>query len=197
MPVSYTNRKGTTYTLYKGETKTGKPRYYFGRSDQGQDELVEELPHGYTISESVNGIVSLVKERPVSIYPEEVAVVERAIKRHPGAKRYRIAVKGKRREIYERLGSDYNAVLKKIFPSELFTPDRVEWLQYFEERNAQFSPVLRFTLINPAQREFGVERMCYRSDVDDWLELMRSGTVSKLASELVPTLGTDDFFELW
>jgi hypothetical protein len=38
MPVSYTNRKGLTYTLYRGQTKTGKPHYYFGRADQSQGE---------------------------------------------------------------------------------------------------------------------------------------------------------------
>ena len=61
MPVSYTNRKGLTYTLYHGQTKTGKPRYAFGRAGQGQDEPVTEFPTGFTMSESVNGVVSLVK----------------------------------------------------------------------------------------------------------------------------------------
>jgi hypothetical protein len=28
MSVSYTNRKGLTYTLYRGQTKAGKLRYY-------------------------------------------------------------------------------------------------------------------------------------------------------------------------
>ncbi len=32
MPITYTNRKGVTYTLCRGETKTGKPRYYFSRT---------------------------------------------------------------------------------------------------------------------------------------------------------------------
>ncbi len=44
MPVSYTNRKGLTYTLYRGQTKTGKPRYYFGREGQSQGEPVMEHP---------------------------------------------------------------------------------------------------------------------------------------------------------
>jgi len=48
-PVSYTNRKGLMYTLYRRQTKTGKPRYYFGRVGQGQGELVTELPPGFTI----------------------------------------------------------------------------------------------------------------------------------------------------
>ena len=49
MPVSYTNRKGLRYTLYRGQTRTGKPRYYFGREGQGQGEPVTELPPGFTI----------------------------------------------------------------------------------------------------------------------------------------------------
>jgi hypothetical protein len=64
MPVSYTNRKGITYMLYRGQTRTGKPRYYIGRPVQGQGEPVTEIPPGYTISESVNGVVSLAKDRP-------------------------------------------------------------------------------------------------------------------------------------
>src|SRR3989442_13562402 len=76
MSISYTNRKGVTYTLYRGQTKTGKPRYYFGRAGQSQGEAVTELPPGFTISESVNGVVSLVKDRPSLIQPEEGAAIE-------------------------------------------------------------------------------------------------------------------------
>jgi len=51
MPVTYTNRKGFTYYLCRGMTKTGKPRYYFAR--EIKDEPLEQIPDGYTISESV------------------------------------------------------------------------------------------------------------------------------------------------
>ena len=44
MPVSYTNRKGVAYTLYRGQTRTGKPRYYFGLPGQSQGEPVTEIP---------------------------------------------------------------------------------------------------------------------------------------------------------
>src|SRR5256886_15667490 len=63
MPVSYTNRKGVTYTLYRGQTRTGKPRYYFGLPAHSQGEPVMESPPGFTISESVNGVGFLVKQR--------------------------------------------------------------------------------------------------------------------------------------
>ena len=114
MPVSYTNRKGLTYTLYRGQTKTGKPRYYFGRPGQGQGEPVTELPPGFTISESVNGVVSLVKDRPSLIQPEEVAAIEAALQQHPEARQYRIAVKHDRIEIYEQVGPDYDTLLGEL-----------------------------------------------------------------------------------
>src|SRR5260370_42577641 len=104
MPVSYTNRKGLTYTLYRGQTKTGKPRYYFGRAGQSQGEPVTELPPGFTISESVNGVVSLVKDRPSPIQPEEAGAVEAAVQQHPEARRYRVPVNTDRIEIYEQGG---------------------------------------------------------------------------------------------
>src|SRR5436853_97933 len=199
MPISYTNRKGVTYTLYRGLTRTGKPRYYFGRPDQSQGEPVTELPPGFTISESVNGVVSLVKDRPSQIRPEEVAAVEAVLKQHPEARRYRVAVKQNRIEIYEQLGPDYVALFSEMPFAGLSKPGLAEELRDLEERHAQYTPVMRFNLLDLAQRRFGVERMCYRSSVDGWLELMqiRPGPVAELACELVPTLGTDEFFELW
>src|SRR5713226_7222890 len=161
VPVSYTNRKGQTYTLYKGQTRTGKPRYYFGRTGQGQGEPVTEIPPGFKISESVNGVVSLVKDRPSLIQPEEVATVEEAMKQHPEARRYRIAAKDDRIEIYEQVGPSYDTILSELHMTERFGPGLAERLQSEEERYAQYTPVLRFTLLDPTQRQFGVERMCY------------------------------------
>jgi hypothetical protein len=197
MPVSYTNRKGVTYTLYRGQTRTGKPRYYFGRTDQGQGEPVTELPLGYTISESVNGVVSLVKDRPALIQPEEEAAVEAAVQQHPEARRYRVAVKGNRIEVYEQVGPDYNALVSELHIPGLSRPGLAEELWALEERHAHYTPVVRFTLRDPKQRLFGSERMSSLGGIDDWLELEQTGPVAELARALVPTLGTDAFFELW
>ena len=195
--VSYTNRKGLTYTLYRGQTKTGKPRYYFARADQGQGEPVEELPPGFTISESVNGVVSLVKDRPSLIQPDEVEAIEAAVQQHPESRRYRVAVKGNRIEIYEQVGPDYNALVSGLHIPGLSRPGLAEQLRDLEERHAQYTPVLRFTLLDPKQRRFGSERMCYLESIDGWLELEQTGSVAQLARALIPTLGTEQFYELW
>src|SRR5437867_1095653 len=147
MPVSYTNRKGVTYTLYRGQSKTGKPRYYFDRAGQGQGEAVMELPPNFTISESVNGVVSLVKERPSLIQPEEVATIEAEIQQHPQARRYRVVDKHDRIEIYEPVGPDYEVLLKELHIPGLSSPGLAERLQAHEERYARYTPVLRFILL--------------------------------------------------
>ena len=197
MPISYTNRKGLTYTLYRGQTKTGKPRYYFGRAGQGQGEAVTEIPPGFSISESVNSVVSLVKDRPSLIQPEEVAAIEAAVQQHPEARRYRVAVKGNRIEVYEQVGPDYNALVSELHLPGLSRPGLAEQLQALEERHAHYTPVLRFTLLDPKQRRFGTERMCYLGSIDGWLELGQTGPVATLARALIPTLGTEQFYELW
>ena len=197
MLVSYTNRKGLTYTLYRGQTRTGKPRYYFGRPGQGQGEPVTEIPPGFTISESVNGVVSLVKDRPSVIQPEEVAAVEAAMQQHPEARRYRVAVKHDRIEVYEQISPDYDALLSELHIANLSSPGLAERLQAVEERHARYTPVLRFILLDPARRRFGAQRMCYLESIDDWLELGQTGSAAQLARALIPTLGTDQFYELW
>ena len=104
MPITYTNRKGVTYHLCLGITKTGKPRYYFTREPKG--EPLEEIPEGFRISESVNGIVSLVRDIPAQILPEEFTAVEAALQQHPKSRKYRISVKHNRIQVYEQIGAN-------------------------------------------------------------------------------------------
>lgn len=199
MPISYTNRKGQTYTLYKGQTKSGKPRYYFGRTSQ-EGEPVTELPPGFTISESVNGVVSLSKEHPSLIQPEETATIEAVVKQHPQGHQYRVVTKHDYIEIYEPIGPSFDEFARLLQDTGVRrSPDAVANWRAEHEQRASYTPVLRFTLLDPAQRCFGAKRMCYRSSVDGWLELHQTGPgpIAKLAATLIPTLGTDEFFELW
>jgi len=197
MSVNYINRKGQTYTLYRGQTKTGKPRYYFGRMGQSQGEPVTDLPPGFTISESVNGVVSLVKDRSSLILPEEVAAIEAAVKQHPEARRYRMTVKHNLVEIYEQIGPNFDTLFSLLQTSLQLDSGLASRLQSEEEHYARYTPVLRFMLLDPMRRWFGVKRMCYRSSIDGWLELRQTGPMAELAHALIPTLGTDQFFELW
>lgn len=195
MPITYTNRKGFKYFLNKGVTKTGKPRYAFAREQKG--EPVNEVPQGYEIEESVNGIVSLVKFRHKLIPYEESACVDDELKRHPKARNYRIAVKDKYIIVYEKIGWNVDKMLK-IFDGFLpVLPGARERFEEEGDRNAQFTPVMRFILDNQETREYHAQRWCYLGSIDDWIHVGRSGKIDQLAKELTPKLGTDDFFEIF
>ena len=42
MAIEYVNRRGDTYYLHQGKTKTGKPTYFFSRKKEGT--LAEAIP---------------------------------------------------------------------------------------------------------------------------------------------------------
>jgi hypothetical protein len=195
MPVTYTNRKGVTYYLCRGITKTGKPRYYFAREIKG--EPVDEIPEGFKISESVNGIVSLAKERPSQILPGEVASVEASVGRHPKAHNYRVAVKHERIEIYERVGPDVDDLIARSSGIRGLLAAQADQLRELQDRHAQFTPVLRLILADAERRTFRVERWCHLGSIDDWINVGTMGPVSELAREWVPRLGTDRLFAVY
>jgi hypothetical protein len=62
------------------------------------------------------------------------------------------------------------------------------------ERYARFTPVLRFILSDTKRRTFRVERMHYGGR-EEWFEIRPTGPVKRLAQQLIPTLGTNAFFE--
>jgi hypothetical protein len=196
MPVTYTNRKGHIYYLCQGTTKTGKLRYYFARESKAGSP--DQIPDGYRISESVNGVVSLIKDRPQLILPQEIAIVEAVLARHPKGRDYRLAVHKNQMIIYERLGPDVeslSAIFEKFspLPSVIMTKRLQEQL----DKMARFSPILRFRLVNPEERKFYAERWSYFGDVDNWINIDEAGKLDKLVRRLIPKLGTDNFFELF
>jgi hypothetical protein len=198
MPISYTNRQGTTYLLCRTTTGTGAARYVFAREPRG--ELVEVLPEGYIITESVNGQVSLTRPRSSPILPAEVAAVEAAVRRHPRAGNYRVGVKGKTIEVYERVGPDMDEIVAMLSDEGVgILPSRLASARAEHDRRARFQPVLRFVLLDAARRHFHPERWCYLGRIDGWLALSFTGMgdLEHLAARLVPTLGTDAFFELY
>jgi hypothetical protein len=194
MAVTYTNWRGVTYYLCRGVTKTGKPRYYFAREPKG--EPVEQIPEGWRISESINGIVSLVKDRPAQIRPEEVEAVKAAVQQHPESHNYRVAVKCNRIEVYERVGLGPDELIADLREVGLLVPGRAGRLREMLEGRARFTAVLRFILADAEQRTFRTERWCYLGSIDDWIHVGPMGPVDRLARHWVPKLGTDALFEV-
>jgi hypothetical protein len=103
--------------------------------------------------------VSLVKDRPPLILPQELASVEAALDRHPKSNNYRVAVQKKQVMLYERLGPD-EETLTTIFGQFVFLPPLIEKKRIHEQldKMARFSPIMRFTLLDPQERDFNVKQ---------------------------------------
>src|SRR6266545_204631 len=156
MPITYTNRRGVTYYLCQSATKTGKPRYYFAREPRGIP--VEQIPEGFRISESANGLVSLERDRPSQILPAEAAAVESAIARHPKPRDYYVGLKRDRIEISERLGPDADQLAAALSGSLGLLPGALDRLRNELATHGHFAPALRFCLIDAERRTSTVER---------------------------------------
>ena len=199
MPITYTNRKGREYFLCRSVTKTGKPRYYFSREQKG--ELIEEIPEGYEITESVNGIVSLSKARPKLLMENEIAFVKSAIQKHPIAKKYRFGVKSKEVIVYEQVGPDLQELATEFETvlgySGLLSNDVKSRLEDEQRLHAQYTPIMKFILNDDDKRLFNAQRMCYLGSVDDWIEIAYNKAIKELVNDLIPKLGTDEFFDLF
>jgi hypothetical protein len=190
MSFTYTNRKGIPYYLCQMITKTGKIRYVFAR--EPKTTPVEEIPAGYQVEENVNGQVSLAKARPQMILPEELARVEAALKKHPKGYQDRAAIQNNQIIIYESQGGDFAEMLAQM---GINAPEHFG--KEFAERHAHFSPIMRFILEQTEARIFNPQRWCFRGSIDGWINVSNSGKIEVLAKELVPTLGTEEFFELY
>lgn len=199
MAITYTSRKGFTYTLCKGTTKTGKLRYYFSREPKG--EVVEQLPEGYKITESVNGIVSLTKDVPSKIRADEWVAVQQVLKRHPHATKYQLHLRPDRIQVYEAMGPSIDELVEDFGKSWLLVPDfdsaRAQRLREEDERCTQYWTVMQFILVDEVTRRYQAERWNYRGSIDGWMGVDRLDTISALAERLIPKLGTDAFFELY
>jgi hypothetical protein len=175
--LPYISRKGRPYYLRRTFTKKGRPRYVFSRKPSRN--AIRKVPPGYRIVESVNGVVSLARVGPSPIAPEEVQAVRAALRRHPRLARYALEARGKALIVFEPIGG----------------LDECGELRF--ARKVQYTPVFRFTLVDPVKREYLAERMCYRSWVDGWLSLNDVGTLRELSRRYLPHLGRESFYELF
>ncbi|NTU64165.1 MAG: hypothetical protein HGB05_12385 [Chloroflexi bacterium] len=62
------------------------------------------------------------------------------------------------------------------------------------DRYTQFSSVLRLTLIDVDTRTFAAERMCYLGSINDFINI-GYGPLEPMASDIIATLGPEEFFE--
>ena len=139
MPIQYVNRKGDTYFLHEGKTKTGKPKWFFSKKSEGA--LAESIPDGYEIYENHNAQVFLRIIVPTLVTKEEIAAVEDGVRKF--AKLPYFLVEAKSDSIVVFVANQQSGFLEETVASRFGISDREKLasaMQGFSESVATPSP---------------------------------------------------------
>lgn len=186
----YTTRKGKTFYLHVGKTKTGKPKYYFALNNH--DTLAAAIPDGFEIHESPNGQVTLRKILPKLISDEELATVKRELCRIPRLK-------------HSQVDRNLKVVTIYVADSREETLDDIlaltGWrskinIEQLASKMRFYQPELKFVLMDEKKRLFQAQRYCYLGAIDDWIDIGTPGSLASLANRYIKHLGRESYFEL-
>jgi hypothetical protein len=192
MAIEYTNRHRQTYYLHQGKGRTGKPNYFFSMSPKSGD--VEAVPDGYEIYERPNGQVFLRSVKAKKITDQEIAIVQKALKRLCSLPLVKVEARKNTITVFtieeSSFESDYKKLWREMGVSESVYQQRVESCGHYRA-------MLQFVLTDPAERIFTCRRYCFRGSIDRWIEVDVPGRLELLANKYVKHLGRPSFYELF
>ncbi|MDI7278045.1 MAG: hypothetical protein QME94_18855, partial [Anaerolineae bacterium] len=186
MAVQYTNRRGQTFYLHQGAPCAGRPNYYFSLSAEGNP--VDAVPDGYEVYEHPRGQVFLRRVRAQAVRPDEIATVEREIRRHARLRHSRIDVRGRIITVYIPNVEAERSLAELL--QEVAGERRID-IPAIVARGRQLSPDFRLKLIDEERRVFQAQRYCYLGSIDDWIHIGSPGGLRDLVRTYVQHLGKD------
>jgi hypothetical protein len=192
------NRRGDVYRLQVKTTKSGKPRYYFGRKLTG--EPVEKVPEGYEVFESPErGQVFLRKHLPSCIDPTERETVVDGIRQLSNVEHFIVTVEEDSLVVYlpTQSGSEASNLVETLAGPDALRVPRFREARDRLVRESQHHKAMRFQVLNERQRLFHVQRWCFRGSDGGWMHLHRPAPLSDLVERYAEHLGEDSFYELY
>jgi hypothetical protein len=191
MPIQYVNRRGDTYFLHEGKTKTGKTKWFFSKKAAGN--LAEAIPAGFEIYENHDALVLLRKIVPLPTTEAEIETVEDGVRKFAAAAHFLVEAKGDSIVVF--VADDETDYLEKIAGPRfgLIGRDRLASLM---QRYLRYMPMMRFVLVDEEERLFSVERWCFRGSIDDWIPLAAGGDLASMVKKYAPHLGKESFYDL-
>ncbi len=193
MAMEYVNRKGDTYYLQQGKTKSGKPRYYFGRKLKAAP--LDALPEGYEVYESPqSGQVYARKTVPTEIRPVERRMVEEVIATVAGLKHAIVDVERNSLVVY--LPGTEGDPLAVLAEALRLPQDVIAKLGDELTRRAYYQKMMRFDLADAEERLYVVHRWCFLGSIDDWVFLDGPAPLADLLDKYARHLGKESFYEL-
>jgi hypothetical protein len=193
VPITHTNAKGQTFSLYQGTTKTGKPKYYFAMQSEGT--LATAIPAGYEIYENPNAQVFLRRIPPKIITDEECQIVEDGMRTYAEVKDYKVDVRGNALLIYTA-DQDMDTLAALVCNPHASREENARRMTLLRQ-GIHYSPMLVFQLVDAPRRIFQTQRYCFLGSVDDWIEIGKPGKLPALVKKYVKHLGQDSYVELW
>src|SRR3989442_12305625 len=142
--ITHTNAKGQTFSLYQGNTKTGKAKYYFAM--QSEVTLAKAIPPGYEIYENPNAQVFLRRIPPKIITDEERRAVEEGMRTYATVKDYKVDVKGNAILIYTA-DQDMETLAAIVCDPHTSREENARRMQVLRE-SRHYSDLLRFRLVD-------------------------------------------------
>jgi hypothetical protein len=193
VPITHTNAKGQTFSLYQGTTKTGKPKYYFAMQSEGT--LAKAVPAGYEIYENPNAQIFLRRIPPKIITDEECQIVEEGMRTYAEVKDYKVDVRGNALLIYTA-DQDMETLAAIVCDPHASREENTRRMTLLRQ-GIHYSPMLVFHIIDAQRRTFQTQRYCFIGSVDDWIEIGKPGKLTQLVKKYVKHLGQDSYVELW
>jgi hypothetical protein len=189
----YVNRKGNTYFLQAGKTKTGKPKYYLARKITGTP--LQHLPDGYEIYENPASAIAVVRKvTPTQILPEEHRLVEERSRALSGVKRIIVDVEPSALVVYVPGMSDADADDLFSFVGPMM--GRREEAKDAIVARSVYTPMLRFELDDLERRLFAAQRWCFLGRIDGWMMLSPPRPLEEQVKRFARHLGKESFYEL-
>lgn len=193
MAIMHMNRRQQIYYLHQGKTKTGKPKYFFSMKSEG--DLVDTVPDGYETYENPRAQVFLRKIPKKVITDEEIAIVEKGMKKFAKVDRFIIDVKKAVISIFTPT-QDLGRLSESLAGSTFAMGRNPQAMASSLEKFLDYSSDMQFVLIDKHARIFQTERYCYRGAIDDWIAIGPSGDLATLVETYVKHIDQESFFDL-
>lgn len=186
--MEYINRRGQTYFAFQGTTKTGKPKYFASKKPSSPKAArVQELPSDFEFFENpANATVVIRRRKKTLLTVAEGNLLSRLALEHCQVACEVVTV-GNALVVYAGPALCPDPALESMMPG----------VSRAIAASANLEPGFRFKLVDVQDRSFAVERYCYRGSIDGWWPLHGPpAPLEALATEFLPHLGQESFFEL-
>jgi len=194
MALEYTNRKGDRYFALRGQTTTGKPKYYCSRKPKG--DTIDFLPPEFEFYEHPStALVTIRKVKPLKILPTEKTALEGLVRKLTAVEFFIIEATEAALIVYTSTQSRGNI---HRFLMQFVGPHYTEAQRLSVAGLAQYQQMFRFELLDEKNRLFGLDRWCFRGSVDDWVPIHTPPKpLKELAYEFLPHLDQQSFYHLF